>query len=111
MKIINFFINNKRQIVLGLFAFLIFTGFTVTFSNLFNQEATFKDPEPKIDLNTVYKIKTATNYRALKVKAFDSLIDNNLFTVENIAKIDSIYPDSLCHCGDQFLDSIIKGLK
>lgn len=42
--------------------------------------------------------KSNNEFSLLKRKALDSLIDNNIFTVENIMKIDSLYPDSLCDC-------------
>lgn len=47
------------------------------------------------DLEETSKIK---NYRILRRKAIDSLIDNKQLTPENLALIRERYPDSLCDC-------------
>jgi len=48
----------------------------------------------------IKKTKTVKikNMRYLKLQAMDSLIDNKIWTVENIAKVERMYPDSLCDC-------------
>lgn len=42
--------------------------------------------------------KKTLDYRSLRRKAIDSLIDNNIATPENFAKIKKMFPDSLCNC-------------
>lgn len=42
--------------------------------------------------------KPEPNYRLLRRKAIDSLIENKIATPENFDKIRKMYPDSLCHC-------------
>jgi hypothetical protein len=107
MKILTYIQENKRQLVLGLLAFLLFTGLSFTFYDFLHEEP-YTPPKKEMSKGkTVIEYKK-NNYRALKLQAYDSLIDYKIFTVENIAKIDSLYPDSLCHCGDEFVDSIIK---
>lgn len=44
------------------------------------------------------KIKKEQNYRVLRRRAIDSLIENKIATPENFEKIRKMYPDSLCKC-------------
>lgn len=77
----------------------MYTAFTTEIPHFNPTKQDLLNPKADKDSLLIMLDKTK-NYQFTIEKrlAMDSLIDYNLLTVENIAKIDSMYPDSLCDC-------------
>lgn len=107
--------ENLRSIVLGSLFLLV----AVSFYNIYQVSMMSPTAQPDNQEQSEELINPAMldstsiqtlNYRVLKRLAMDSLIDNNQLTPENIAVIDSMYPDSLCKCGNEYV-SLYDSLK
>lgn len=112
-RLILYIKKNLRSFVLGSFLLAVSVSFYNLFQISYTSSYITQDDTsllsdtitPEIDSNTLKIL----DYRYLKRMAMDSLIDNNILTPENIAKIDSLYPDSLCKCGNYLdLDTLIR---
>lgn len=88
-------IKSLRIILASIFLVLILTTvYNLVSSSVYNP--TRKPLEIKLPIKKSDSI--IPNMKKLKTIAMDSLCDNDILTIENIAKIDSMYPDSLCNC-------------
>ena len=90
--------KNRNKLVLYTVGLVFLVSITNTFINA--------SSEPKMPLKAInsniklkdIKKKKFQSLKYLRKKELDSLIDNNLFTKENIRKVYEKYPDSLCGC-------------
>lgn len=88
-------IKSLRITLASIFLVLVLTTlYNLVSSSIYNP--TKKPMEIKLPIKSNDNI--IPNLKNLKTKAMDSLCENNILTIENIAKIDSMYPDSLCNC-------------
>lgn len=86
-------------VILTLIVTNMYTAFTTEIPHFQNRNQELLNPKADTDSLLIMLDKTKNyQFTIQKRLAMDSLIDNNIFTVENIAKIDSMYPDSLCDC-------------
>lgn len=97
MKLIKIIKLNIGSFLLGatIFIFLVFSY------NIYVSNQTPYDPYKDISFEDVKRVETQTqksNFREKKLDALLFLVDSGIYNVENLNKLDSIYPDSLCHC-------------
>jgi hypothetical protein len=87
--------------ILALVVYLMINNLISAFTT---KKAPFIQKEETVNKQALLGVKKkldnsrSTNFRDLKRKAMDSLVDNKILTVKNIRVIDSMYPDSLCDC-------------
>jgi len=89
-----------------LFAIGLYNTFSIVLSS--NQQEKVHKTAPFKKIKVDKEMLSTLNYRDLKRRAMDSLIDNKILTPRNIAIVDSIYPDSLCKCGTNYVDSLLQ---
>ena len=98
-KILFWLLQNKNKLVLySIGLIFVVTMLNMTYNSLSSQ---LLSPSEILNLTPPIKPKPKkhdTNFKRLKREAMDSLVDHQILTPENIHKIDSIYPDSLCGC-------------
>lgn len=105
-KIILYIKNHLRSTILGVFGVIMLAVFFNLFSIAMHKPEPIRPSEKKEKLSEeMRKLQHMDSIQMQKVRnqvakrlALDSLVDNKIFTPENIAIVDSIYPDSICDC-------------